>query len=74
LSEEVAYQAAMAFFFDAGEELCSQLPDCLGAIEGQTFVHLSAVEVTGHTLGLKDGFNLRVEVYFLLGRLGSRYG
>lgn len=67
----------MVFVLDPGEKFIAELLDCLGAVEGQPFVHLSTAEVAGHALRLKNGFDLRVEVYLRgrrFGPCGSRRG
>lgn len=60
--EKVTDEAAVIFVMDAGEEFGAELLYCIRTIEGQTFVHLAATEVAGHALGLKYGFDLRIEV------------
>src|SRR6185295_10305417 len=56
LFKKVADDAAVIFVLDAGKEFGAQFLDCIGAVEGQAFVHHAATEMTGHALGLKYGF------------------
>jgi hypothetical protein len=67
LREEVAYQAAFFFVFDASEQLRAERLDCRCLIEGHFLVDLAAAEVTRLTLGFKNGFDLRWEINSLGG-------
>ena len=76
LAEEVFDQLAIVFVFDAGEEACAEFLDGRRFVERQTVVHLSTAEVARHALGLKDWFELSVEVdsRFWLGSSCWSYG
>ena len=52
----------MIFVFDSREQFITELLDRFRAIEGEMFIHLAAVEVARHTFGLKDRFDLTLEI------------
>lgn len=52
----------MPFFFDSCKQFLAERLDSLRPIEGQTLIHLSTVEVAGHAIGLKYGFDLPLEI------------
>jgi len=63
LSEEVADKAAVIFVLDPSEEFSAELLYGVRAVEWQLLILCATGEVTGHTLGLKYGFDLGVEIY-----------
>ena len=63
LRQEFADKAAVIFVLNAGEEFGAELLDCFRAVEGQLLILCAAAKMTGHTLGLKYGFDLSVEIY-----------
>lgn len=63
LREEFADEAAVIFVMDPSEEFGAELLYCVWAVEWQLLILCAATEVAGHTLGLKYGFYLSVEIY-----------
>ena len=63
LRQEVADETAVIFVLDASEEFGAELLYCFRAVEWQLLILCPAAEVTGHTPGLKYGFDLSIEVY-----------
>jgi hypothetical protein len=61
----------MVVVLDPGEKSIAELLHYFRSLEGQPLVHLSSAEVAGRALRLKNGFDLRVEVYFRGRRLRS---
>ena len=63
MREEVADETAVIFVLDPSEKLGAELLYGVRAVEWQLLILRAAAEVTGHTLGLKYGFDLAVEIY-----------
>jgi hypothetical protein len=63
LREEVADETAVIFVLDPSEEFSAELLYGVWAVEWQLLILRAGAEVTRHTLGLKYGFDLAVEIY-----------
>ena len=63
MRQELADETAVIFVLDPSEEFGAELLYCFRAVEWQLLILCAAAKVTGHTLRLKYGFNLSVEIY-----------